>query len=156
MIVRTQGYQNLLRELEGFTDLLEEAGDSGIKALAVQAARIARQGAPKESGKLKKSIRAGHVRPFKGMGKGQKKLKGIGYFGSDLSYAHLVEFGTAPHSVRKGSRMRKKKIDTEVGETTGQHPGAKATPYIRPALDAIQTQAPGILREVIRKRLARK
>jgi HK97 gp10 family phage protein len=156
MIIKTQGYKAVLEEMEGFGDLIEEAGDQGIRAMTVQAARTARAAAPKESGKLKKSVRAGHVRPFKGMGKGQKKMKGVGFFGSDLPYAHLVEFGTAPHSVRKGSRMRKKKIDTEVGESGGMHPGAKATPYIRPALDAIQTQAPGILREVIRKRLARK
>lgn len=53
---------------------------------------------------------------------------------SDVRYAHLVEFGTAPHDISKGARSRslKSKIRKTLGMSI-QHPGAAARPFFFPA-----------------------
>jgi HK97 gp10 family phage protein len=56
-------------------------------------------------------------------------------------YAHLVEFGTRPHSVASGDRLGRtvggKLKDKPGKQTTGaaMNPGAKAKPFLRPAWD---------------------
>lgn len=59
-------------------------------------------------------------------------------------YAHLVEYGTQPHSLGKGTRLRQ-------GIDTGgrQHPGAKAKPFMRPAAAARKDDAVRVLNERI-------
>lgn len=46
--------------------------------------------------------------------------------------AHMVEYGTKPHYVGKGSRTRGKKSKNLSGK---RHPGAEPYPFLRPALD---------------------
>lgn len=49
-----------------------------------------------------------------------------------VKYAHLVEFGTAPHEV---NAKRGKVLTLLVGPVTKiEHPGARAKPFMRPAL----------------------
>lgn len=56
-------------------------------------------------------------------------------------YAHLVEFGTAPHALGAGSRLHPHKVKGErdknrIGPQEGAlHPGAKAKPFFRPTRD---------------------
>jgi HK97 gp10 family phage protein len=61
-------------------------------------------------------------------------------------YAHLVEFGTQPHALGKGSTIRK-------GEQKGpwMHPGAKEKPFLRPALEKNRVHVVNTYREEIRK-----
>lgn len=63
-------------------------------------------------------------------------------------YAHLVEKGTKPHSLGKGSSTRKK---TQVQGP--QHPGTKAVKFMRRALDSQQASVRVIMRKVIRQEL---
>jgi len=49
-----------------------------------------------------------------------------------VNYAHLVEFGTAPHLIPAGEGL---KIGPAVVRGTVEHPGAPAKPFLRPALD---------------------
>lgn len=65
-----------------------------------------------------------------------KKLKGR----NARRYAHLVEYGTAPHAIGKGSRT-KKRGRREVSQVGGLHPGAKARPFMRPTLDTKHDEA---------------
>jgi len=50
------------------------------------------------------------------------------------NYAHLVEFGTRPHAVGRGSKLG----GTQHGL---MHPGAKPYPYMRPAFDSKKGEA---------------
>ena len=63
---------------------------------------------------------------------------------TDVFYAHMVEFGTRPHSLSKNGR----------GEIS--HPGVSPRPFMRPALDANASAAIVGAGEYIKKRLARK
>lgn len=50
-------------------------------------------------------------------------------------YAHLVEFGVAPHPIPKGNGRRIMNIGDGEVATKVQHPGVKKRPFLRPALD---------------------
>lgn len=64
--------------------------------------------------------------------------------GAKVFYAHMIEFGTRPHSL---SRNGKGKIN---------HPGVSPRPFMRPALDANASAAVVAVGEYIKKRLANK
>jgi HK97 gp10 family phage protein len=70
------------------------------------------------------------------------------------STAHLVEFGTRPHSLRKGARLRRRSATADGGDGGG-HPGARAQPFLRPALrenkDEILRAIEKSIRTTIRK-----
>lgn len=87
---------------------------------------------------------------FKRMGRGRKSRKGTvkslyakmmehgknGRPRMPSKYAHLVEFGTRPHTVGKGDRHPANVRRNEKAKQTGpMHPGARAKPFIRPAWD---------------------
>lgn len=110
--------------------------------------KTAKEKAPKESGLLKKSIgvkqksypRAGRIATIVGARTGFAQEVSVDTpFGpktvrrDPVKYSHLVEFGTAPHSVGSG--------DSEY-----QHPGATAKPFMRPAFDANENRAIQIMR----------
>jgi len=80
-------------------------------------------------GKVTASIKAG--------GKARKT-------GAVVFYAHMVEFGTRPHSLSKNGK----------GEVS--HPGVSPRPFMRPALDANAAAAIVGAGEYIKKRLAKK
>ncbi len=55
-----------------------------------------------------------------------------------VRYAHLVEKGTAPHALGKGSTLPRegRKGELTAGSQSGNmHPGSKAQPFLRPAID---------------------
>jgi len=64
--------------------------------------------------------------------------------GAKVFYAHMVEFGTRPHSLSKNGK----------GEIN--HPGVSPRPFMRPALDANASAAVVAAGEYIKKRLAKK
>jgi HK97 gp10 family phage protein len=76
------------------------------------------------------------------------------YVGPDAKrapHAHLVEFGTAPHTIIAGLRRKRatgKKVladgDMIFGKVA-QHPGATAKPFMRPAFDENKEKALDIL-----------
>ena len=69
-------------------------------------------------------------------------------------YAHLVESGTAPHSLapkkRRLSRLFKKSRNANV-----MHPGARAQPFMRTAFDFNIGRAQEIIKKTIERKLAR-
>lgn len=71
--------------------------------------------------------------------------------GGDPYYAHFVEFGTKPHVIRAkpGGLLA-------IGVPVVNHPGARAQPFMRPAIDVSSGPALIAFREYIRTRLATK
>lgn len=51
------------------------------------------------------------------------------------AHAHLVEFGTAPHSIRARRAQTLARGETAFGARV-EHPGARPQPFLRPAWDA--------------------
>jgi HK97 gp10 family phage protein len=66
------------------------------------------------------------------------RQKGLNGFRVPRLYAHLVEFGTKPHRIK-----------------TYQHPGAKAQPFLRPAVDGDRAEILDAVVEKVREDLDR-
>lgn len=162
-------------------DKLNSLGSKVYRKVIKQASRrafapvikTAKEKAPKETGLLKKSIgvkqkaypRAGRmvtiVGPRTGFEKevtvdtpyGPKKVKR-----DPSKYAHLVEYGTRPHSTaaltsnrirpnKDGEVSEENRIGFEIAMQGGDnHPGATAKPFMRPAFDGNENRAKSIMR----------
>lgn len=70
-------------------------------------------------------------------------------------YAHLVEYGVAPHHVGKGAVGAKKAAarNKKVVEVGVKHPGHKARPFMRPGWDAKAAEAATTIERVTREQL---
>jgi HK97 gp10 family phage protein len=71
-----------------------------------------------------------------------------------FNYAHLVELGTAPHALGKGSQRRigrsKKNPQGRPGPQRGRmHPGARPHPFLRPALERNEGAVIGAIESVL-------
>lgn len=66
-------------------------------------------------------------------------------------YAHMVEFGTARHFIK--AKNRKSLFYSGSGVEQVEHPGAKAKPFMRPAIDNKANAAIDALSEYIVTRL---
>jgi len=78
--------------------------------------------------------------------RGKRTVRGELY---PRAYAHLVEFGTRPHQVGKGSRLSKGR------SSGGSHPGTAPQPFLRPAYDVKNGEAKAVIERVIRAELQR-
>ena len=172
----------------------------GISKSARFVSRMARSKAPVQSGLLRKSIGVvvrtyengnvvGVVGPrhdFKrpvSSSKGRKTIvtkRNVGQFADSsnkivlqnpVKYAHLVEGGTKPHSLGKGSKIvQRRKLGTVVavgkagrryrksifasaaGQQTGnRHPGAAPKPFLGPAFTASLPMVKQIMAQEIKK-----
>lgn len=120
----------------------------GLRKGAVVLRDAIREAAPKDSGDLAASVRVS-VRLRNGtvvatVKTGNKKAW----------YAHLVEYGTAAHEIHaaEGGRLA-------IGGallTFVNHPGARAHPFVRPALDSHQQIALDAAMDYMRNRLKTK
>ena len=69
-------------------------------------------------------------------------------------YAHLVEFGTRPHSLKKGDQLaRGRRPHVQTGPAN--HPGATAKPFMRPAFDTKKQEAIRVFAATVRTELAK-
>lgn len=133
--------------------------------------KTAKARAPKETGLLRKSLgkkskvykRAGVQVTLVGPRTGFREevmVEGPDGLMKDtrdpVKYAHLVEFGTAPHEIgaerqryvydySKPKGSRKKKVDTKVNQYT--HPGSPPHPFMRPAFDENKAAIESIFRQ---------
>lgn len=150
------GMQGILDRLKGLKQgarnkVLRPAVTAGAKVILTAAKTNLRGHNLKGTGLLLRSLgskvkvtRAGLVMGLVGPRTGYKTVKGPGgrrreltklgakfkEFGQNpIKYAHFVEFGTRAHSVARGASLKKKKGGGK------QHPGAKAYPFLRPAVD---------------------
>lgn len=137
------------KELQAFLSSLPAKVEKNIMRSALRAgANViraeARTQVPVDSGALRKSLQ---------VTTGGKRGQVIAKVRSKLPYAHLVEFGTAAHVIQ-----HKAKEALAFGGTvvpTVQHPGAKAKPYLRPALDTKAGAAVVAVGDQVKKRLTK-
>lgn len=115
---------------------------SALRAGAVPIRDEARANVAVDQGELKKSIK---ITTSSKRGKVTAKVQ------TKVRHAHLVEFDTAGHIIKaKGAGP------LEFGGTFAQsvlHPGTKAQPYMRPALDAKADAAIAAVGQQVRTRL---
>ncbi|AMV23419.1 hypothetical protein VT84_03350 [Gemmata sp. SH-PL17] len=64
-------------------------------------------------------------------------------------YAHLVEKGTKPHSLRSRKRSLFQKVRDYLTKKRRWHPGAKAQPFLGPALDSQRNEVSKIMLETL-------
>ncbi|HYE20977.1 MAG TPA: HK97-gp10 family putative phage morphogenesis protein [Tepidisphaeraceae bacterium] len=65
------------------------------------------------------------------------------------NYAHLVEFGTRPHTIGAGDRLRRKGRSSKQIQRGFRHPGARPQPFIRPARDKNKSGTKAIVGRVL-------
>lgn len=143
------GLKDVMAKLE---ELPTRMGVNVARRGLVKAAGVIRDEAraqvPKRTGKLAKSIVAEsrrtqnqhEYRASVTIRKAKKGSKGQ----NPRRYAHLVEFGVAPHFIGKGSRraVRTKNRVTVINRGHGtMHPGHPADPFLRPAFDTKKEEA---------------
>lgn len=151
--------QEFLRQLPKRVErnIMRAALRAGARVIANEAKKLAPAG---DSGKLKKSLRTGsefsknkveaYVRAG-GRRSGAAKDK-------DAFYAQFVEFGTAAHQISPKNKKKLKfraKDGSMVTTKLVKHPGAKAQPFMRPALDAKGDAAIRAVSAKIRERLTK-
>lgn len=68
-------------------------------------------------------------------------------------YAHLVEKGTAPHAIQKGSRRVARRGNSATSHPI-QHPGARPNPFLAPAWHAAQREAIEAMSRVLAEAVA--
>lgn len=125
----------------------------GAKAAGKIVAKAAKAGAPKVSGALKTAI---GVKTVKGSADDTGSLAIIGarkkiskmvvrpgrrkpVKAVPAFYLHLIEKGTQPHAVGKGSRVARKGRATVA--SGGKHPGTAPRPFLGPAFQATKADA---------------
>ncbi|WP_225782666.1 HK97-gp10 family putative phage morphogenesis protein [Xenophilus sp. Marseille-Q4582] len=170
--VKVNGLKELGKLLGDLPEKLQRNVMRGaLRAGAAPILREAQALVPVDQGELKKSLRVS-ARVKQGVPTASVK--------TDEFYAKFVEYGTAPHivtvdpekapkrstrrglqqvSVRTLNRMVKRgslKIGDALVGATVEHPGAKAKPFMRPALDTQASAALVATGEYIKKRLATK
>lgn len=163
---KTAGVPELFAALrEADKKIARKAIRRGIKAAIKPIVKDAKSEVPEETGTLKKSLgdkiasyKSGSVVVGIGgprydkkpkPGKPQKKkrfARKVMVGGKEKErvptfYAHLVEKGTRPHALGKGSRIaRMDKRKVAVNQHGRLHPGGKPHPFLKPALAKNKSQ----------------
>lgn len=148
-----------LAELQRALDTLPAKVEANIMRGAMRAgANVikdeAKMQAPRDSGLLASSIRTA-VSLRRGTVTASVKAGGRGKKGQGTAwYARLVEIGTKAHIIAAPPGSALNVSGTVVRSV--QHPGAKAHPFLRPAMDNKARAAVEAVREYIRRRLSSK
>ena len=133
--VRILGLEDLERRLKALPPRMAvNTLRRAVRRGALPIAERARSLAPVRTGKLRDSIRVStrfSRRQLEVIGRitaGRARRKG------DPFYAAMVEFGTAPHVIKP--RNRRSLFIAGLFREVVNHPGSRARPFMRPALDA--------------------
>lgn len=148
----------VITNTSGITDLItltktRDVTLKGAKAAGRIVSKAAKSKAPKVSGALKAAIGVkaakgtqGQTASYAVIGARKKVVKMVTRPGRRKPmkavaafYLHLVEKGTQPHQVGKGSKIGRKGKET-VGKG-GKHPGTKPRPFLGPAFEATKSEA---------------
>lgn len=128
--IKVEGGKELAKLLRTLPDkvadkLMKNATLAGGRRLA----KAIKNKAPVDTGRLRDSIKSKLDRTSK-----YTFTVNIGPTGKGRFYAHLVEFGSAPHVI-KSKRKRVLSNGQEIFGKIVKHPGTAAQPFMRPALD---------------------
>lgn len=122
----------------------------------------------KSLGKKTKSFRSGQVmvgvvgvrKQMKGK-KGSKERtakfrvqvgvnsKGEAIWMDPIKYAHMVEFGTKPHTIGRGDKLKRKGRKHKQVQAGFKHPGSKKKPFLRPSLSKNKSGTKSTMRRVL-------
>lgn len=142
-----------------FDTMLKDLGPRVAKRVALKAlragARIVREDAkqrvPVLTGELKRSIK---TKSRKARVTNERTVS-VGVAGKEGPLAHLVEFGSAPHTIE--AKPGKVLADPKTGKVFGRkvsHPGTPPKPYLRPAADTKAGEALAELGRVLGEGIA--
>lgn len=175
------GFKELSEKLQRLADQVsKKAQRRALAAGAVVVREDARRRVSVRSGSLRKSIVSGTrqtastkevygyvtiaAKAFRINKKGKAKVvsakvqkaRNAKYVRGEIyprNYAHLVEFGTSPHSVRSGATNSGVAgfLSRWGAELDGRlHPGARQKPFMRPAVDSNGEQISAAIEKVLR------
>jgi HK97 gp10 family phage protein len=162
---KIDGGKELSRKLFLLGDRAKSALTGAVRAAAKPIVDDAKARCPVRFGALRESIglavrfysRSGTavavIGPrveYKASGKGGKMFAVKGKV-IPANYAHLVEYGTRPHAIGKGSQLERTTASTKGRQTGLMHPGAKAQPFLRPAFDSNKQNAERIIQDELTK-----
>jgi HK97 gp10 family phage protein len=146
-----------LAELQKFLDALPKKVEKNIMRSALRAGAMvimeqAKANVPVKTGALRDSLR---VSTGYKNGKVTATVKAGGKTkrGGDAFYAHMVEFGTSAHNIAAKAGGWLSFMNVFAKEVA--HPGARAKPFLRPAMDARAQDALVAVGEQIKKRLTK-
>lgn len=150
-----------ISEVKGLSDLLLYLSDSpvnmhrGVRVGLYVGAKLieveAKSNCPVEHGSLRDSIRV-KIKEADNVIVSTIAAGGKIADGSYIKYAHLVEFsGAAPHIIQAAAGKSLAFAGKEFQSVN--HPGMKAKPFLRPALDANEVAAIGALDQEIESAL---
>lgn len=145
-ITRFKGGKELQEALNQLPAKLEQnVMRSALRQGANAILNQARQNVPVEDGDLKKSFKVST------RARGGKATATLRAGDEKAFYAHMIEFGVAPHGVKKGAKRKSGKY-----QDGKKHPGFSAKPFMRPALDDRSDEAIAAIAAQIRKVLSTK
>lgn len=144
---------NSVTGLDGFLKYLVDAPAQmkasvgvGITAGTALVEASAKANCPVHLGELQSSIHAVVTETAKGV-YASVKAGGTAADGTVINYAHLIEFsGAAPHVI---AAHGKELAFNGHAYPEVDHPGMKAHPFLRPALDANELAAVGLVDQAI-------
>lgn len=156
--IRLEGDKDLVNVLEAFKPaarrrIVRPPITKGVRLVV----RAAKQKVPKETGTLKRSlgfvVRTYPSGTVAGIAGPRKGIVDEETGRNPRFYAHLVEFGTAPHLVSSSIGPTGERIDVV-------HPGSPPKPFIRPAWDGSIPEINRLMemgiRQGVAKEIARK
>lgn len=144
-----QGLAEIQRKLAEFPAKVEaNVVRAALRAGAVVVRREALGLVPVKTGKLKSTVRVGTFKK----GREIHATVKAGDPKKRVFYAHLVEGGTKPHIIkaRRGGVLI---LGKRFFARSVQHPGAKASPFMRPAFNATTDRALDAIADRARARL---
>lgn len=164
-IVGGRQLDDLLRTLAPKMEknIMRSALVHGAKVIMREAKSLAPVGPPSSTnaaqyggyaGALRDSIRVTSGFNKKGFAYASVKAGGKTKKGANVFYAHIVEYGSQRHRI---APRAKKRLELGGAFVAGavQHPGIRAQPFMRPAVDAKYGEAIDAVTAQIRKRLAK-
>lgn len=129
-------------------NLMTNALKAGVRAAATAVKKEAQTLAPKKTGKLAKSLSVKLRRT---------NSKAVIRFSVTAGkfYARFIEFGASPHLIELYSKRDKKVLASgkEIFGKEVNHTGVKPKPFMRPALDAKESEVIPIIAAKITERL---
>lgn len=142
-----KGGKELQKLLDQLPDQIEvNIVRGGLRAGAKVFLDAIKETVPVESGELKESVRISS-------GKKRSTIKMVVKVGNEKAwYAHIIERGAKPHSVKKGDKIGREKP----GDDKRLHPGVERTDFVKKAYDANDQQAVDAAVEYMRNRLKTK
>lgn len=146
--------QKLLDDLPG--NIEKNVVRGGIRAAAKVVLEEAKRLAPVGGSNLPKGESPGDLRDSIRISMKVKKglvTASINAGSNKAYYAHMVEFGTAQHFIKP--KNRKSLFIAGLMKEIVDHPGAKAKPFMRPAIDSKAEEAINAMADYMRDRIAK-